>query len=41
MQLNKTIIINKNIFNNLIHNENTIYVFVIRSESVKIINRLY
>ncbi len=35
------IIIDKDIFNNLIYNENMIYVFVIRSEFVKIINRLY
>ncbi len=41
MQLNRTIIVNKDIFNNLIHSENTICVFVIQLESVKIINRLY
>ncbi len=41
MQLNKTIIINKDIFHNLIYNENTICVFVIRLKSVKIINLLY
>ncbi len=41
MQLNKTTVINKDIINNLIYNKNTICVFVIRSESVKIINHLY
>ncbi len=41
MQLNRTIIINKDIFNNLIYNENTICAFVIRLEFIKIINRLY